>query len=100
VLQSNITRQHNHSDTFLPYCRANGIFNDIRQLVRMRNEFAIMTTFFKELIGMCFLKITTANLGRWDMGCDRQHRSTAAMSIKQTIDEVQITGAARSRTNG
>src|SRR5450755_5081723 len=46
---------------------------------------------------MGLLKVAAADLAGRNLGRDRQHRGAAAVRIEQTVDEMKVTGPARSR---
>src|ERR1700758_5264290 len=58
--------------------------------MRRRDELAVVATLLKERLRMGLLKITTADLRRGDVRCDPEHGDARAVTIKQTVDEVQI----------
>src|SRR5215217_2043572 len=58
-----------------------------------------MAAFGKQGLWMCFLKVTAADFRGRNLRCDRQDRRAAAMSIEQSIDEVQIAWPAGARTD-
>jgi hypothetical protein len=51
-----------------------------------------VTAFFEKNFRMSFLEISGADLTAWNMRCDREHRSIAAMSIEESVDQVKVTG--------
>jgi hypothetical protein len=49
---------------------------------------------------MGFLKVPKANLSRWNMRRDSEHRNVIAVAIEKTIDQVQIARPATARAHG
>ena len=49
---------------------------------------------------MRLLKIAAADLGRWDLGRDGEHRRAAAMGVVEPVDEVQVARPAAPGTDG
>src|ERR1700677_2382347 len=43
---------------------------------------------------MSFLKISGSDLTTWNMRCDREYWSIAAMSIEESVDQVKVAGTA------
>ncbi len=58
-----------------------------------------MAALAKQEFGLRLLEIARANLGRWYVGRDRQHRHATAMAVEEAVDQVQISGTAGSCTN-
>lgn len=48
---------------------------------------------------MGLLEISGSDLGRRNMGRDRQHRHARAVAIEQAIDEMQVAGSATTGTH-
>jgi hypothetical protein len=53
-----------------------------------------VTAFFEKNLRMSFLEIPGADLTAWNMRCDREYWSIAAMSIEKSVDQVKVAGAA------
>src|SRR5580658_8133582 len=98
-LERHISRDHDYGNTALSYRLANRDFKDPRHLARSGDEFAIMAALFEKRRRMCFLEIPRADLGRGDLGRNRQNRNARAMTVKQTIDQVEIARPAASGAN-
>src|SRR5258708_1236081 len=64
-----------------------------------RNRLRITGAFPKRRLGMGFLEIARADLGRGNVSRDRHYRHARAVAVEQTIDEVQVAGAATSGAN-
>jgi hypothetical protein len=71
-----------------------------RHLLGVGDELAIMAALFEQCLGVRFLEIARADLGRGDVGRDGQNRHARAMAVEQTVDEVQIARPAAPGTNG
>jgi hypothetical protein len=55
---------------------------------------------FEQGLGMRFLEIARADLGRGNVGRDGQNRHARAMAVEQAVDEVQIARPAAPGTDG
>ena len=98
--QRDVAGDDDDGDAAPPDGRANGVFQHVRQLRRIGNQFAIMAAFPEQVLRMRLLKIAAADLGRRNLRGDGEHRRAAAMRIEQAVDEMQIAGAARPRADG
>ncbi len=58
-----------------------------------------MAAFPEQILRMRLLKIAAADFGGRNLRGNRQHRRAAAMRVEQPVDEMQVAGAARSRTH-
>jgi hypothetical protein len=65
-----------------------------RYLRGVRNRLAIVTAVGEQPLGMGFLKVSAANLPGGNVSGDGQHGHTAAMAVVETVDQVQVPGAA------
>ena len=97
--QRNIARDDDDGDAAPPHGRANGVFQDVRQLRRIGNQFAIMAAFAEQVLRMRLLKIAATDFGGRNLRGDGEHRRAAAMRIEQAVDEMQIAGTARPRAD-
>ena len=84
-----------HGDAAPPDRRADGVFQHIRKLRRIGNQFAVMAAFPEQVLRMGLLKVAAADFGGRNLRGDRQHRRAAAVRIEQAVDEMQIARAAR-----
>src|SRR5271169_1481498 len=69
-------------------------------LIGARDQLAIVAAFLEQLLRMRFLKITRADLRRWNLRGDREDGHARPVAIEQTIDEVQVAGPAAASANG
>ncbi len=65
-----------------------------RHLLGGRNQLAIAAAFAEQLVGVGLLKITGADLGRGNVGGDRNDRHARALAVVEAVDQVQVTRAA------
>src|SRR6266542_3485301 len=63
---------------------------DTRHLFRMGNQLTVMATFAKELFRMGLLEVPAADFTARNMRCNRQDWDTAAVSVIQTVDQMEI----------
>src|ERR1700722_3008381 len=92
-LQGDITwnRHYGH-----PFIRERGLDGDLqypRNLRRLGNQFAVMTTLPEKLIRMRLLKIVAADLLAGNLSRQSQYRDSATMAIVKPIDQMHIAGA-------
>ena len=97
--QRDVAGDDDNRDAAPPYGRADGILQNIWELRRIGNQFAIVTAFPEQILRMRLLKIAAADFGRWNLRGNGQHRRAAAVRIEQAVDEMQIAGAARPGAN-
>ena len=97
--QRDVAGDDDDGDAAPPHRRANGVFQHVRQLRRIGNQFAIMAAFAEQILRMRLLEIAAADFGGRNLRGDRQHRRAAAVRIEQAVDEMQIAGAARARAH-
>lgn len=53
-----------------------------------------MAALAEQLLRMGFLKIAAADFAGWDVGGDGQHRDMVAMTVKQTVNQMQVARSA------
>ena len=51
------------------------------------------------MLRMRFLKIGEPDFGRRDVSCDRKNGQVTTMAVEQTVNQMQISGAAAARTH-
>ena len=51
-----------------------------------------MAALLEQRLGMSLLEIAAADLCAWDLSGNGQHRNTAAMTVEQPVDQVQVPG--------
>ena len=71
-----------------------GDFQDTRHLFGLGDQFAEVAALRKQMFGMRLLKISTANFVAGNLGGDGEDRDAAAVAIVETIDQVEVAGAA------
>ena len=96
----NVAGQHDDGDTALRDGGLNGDFQNPRHLLRLRNQFAIMTAFAEQTFRPRLLKIVAANFLAGNVRRNRQHRHAAAMAVVKAVDQMQIARPAASGANG
>src|SRR5215470_16056036 len=98
LAQCYVARNDNDGNPAQADRRANRVLQDVRQLARVGNEFAVVAAFAKEILRMRLLEIASADLGGGNLGGNREHRNPASVSVEQSIDEMQIAWSAGART--
>src|ERR1700682_471968 len=96
-LKRNVPGNDDDADTPLIDRTTYGDFERAGHLFDGRNEFAIAGAFPKKLLGMGFLEIARADLGRGNVSRDGHTRRPRAVAVEQAIDQVQV---ARTATSG
>jgi hypothetical protein len=59
-----------------------------------------VASFAEPVLRMGLLEIARPDLGRREVGRDRQHRQRRAMAVEQAVDEMQVAGATASGAHG
>ena len=59
-----------------------------------------MAAFLEQRLRMRLLEIAGADLGRWDLRGDGEHRHARAVTIEQAVDEMQIARPAAAGADG
>ena len=98
--QPDVAGDDHHRHALLGDGDTNRLFEDARHLVGVGDELDIMRALGEELLGMRFLEVGAADLGARDLGGDRQHRHAAAVAVEQSVDQMQVAGAAASGADG
>jgi hypothetical protein len=99
-LQSDVARNYNDRHATPADRFADRDLEDTRHLIGGRHELAIVTAFLEKRLRMCLLKKAGSDLGRRDMRRNGKHGDTGAAAIEQSVDEMQVPGAATSRADG
>jgi hypothetical protein len=68
-------------------------------LFGLRNQFAIVAALREKMFRMGLLEVSAADFIAGDLRRDGEDGNTAAMAVVKTVNQVQISGAAASRTN-
>src|SRR5262249_21106619 len=76
-----------------------GDVEDARHLIGARDELAIMTAFLEQCFRVRLLEIAAADFGGGDLRGDREHGDPRAVTIEQSVDEVQVAGPAAPRAD-
>ena len=100
VSQGHITGQGNHRHSAPG---EGGLHSDLEHpghLFGMRHELAVMAALCKEVLRMRLLTVPTPDLGTRNLGGDRQHGNTAAMTIVEPINQMQVTRSTAAGTHG
>src|SRR6202007_380624 len=64
------------------------------------NDLNVMTAFLEEKFGVRGLEVVGPDLRARDVGCDRQDRSTASVTVEKPVDQMQIARPAASCADG
>src|SRR6204780_2179579 len=89
-----VAGQHDYGHSAFSDCTLHGDVKNTLKLLRIRNQLTVVTAFFEKNFRMSFLEISSADLTAWNMRCDREYRSIAAMSIEESVDQVKVAGTA------
>jgi hypothetical protein len=100
LLQGNVAGDHHHRHAALGDGDANGLLQDARHMLGIRDELDIVRAFAEQLLRMRFLEVGAADFGARDVRGDRQDRNAAALAVIQAVDEVEVAGAAAPRADG
>ena len=68
-------------------------------LFRLRNKFAIVAALCEEMFRMGLLEVSASYFIARDLRCDGENRYSAAVTVVEPVDQVQISGTATSSTN-
>jgi hypothetical protein len=98
--QRHIPWDHYHRNAVPGNRRAHGDAQHARHLLRLRNQFAVVTAILEQLLRMRFLKVAAANFTTGNLRRNSQHRHAAAMTIVKAVDEMKIAGSATARAYG
>ena len=60
------------------------------------NQFTVITALGEEMFRLGFLKISAADFMAWNLRRDGEDGDTAAMTVVESVDQMQVTGAATS----
>src|SRR5580698_4685258 len=96
VFVRDVAGQNNDCYAPLRYCRAHGYGKNPGHLVRLGDHATIVATVLEYLLRICLLKICCSQFGTGNLRGNREHWNATAMTVEQTIDEVQVTGATAS----
>src|SRR5580692_7340682 len=66
---------------------------------RIGNEFDVVTAFLEKSLRVSLLKIFGADLGARDVCGDREHRNAAPLTIKESVEEIQVSRSATTRSD-
>ena len=94
--QYHIARNGYNSNTAPRDC---GLHRDLQHaghLLRLRDQFTIMTALTEELIRMSLLKVSTSDFTARNLRGDGEDGDAAPMAIVEAIDEVQVARSAAS----
>ncbi len=99
-LERDIPRHHHDRDTALGDGDAHGTIQDLRQLLRPRDQFDIVAALLEQDLGVRRLEVVDADLRAGDVRGDRQHGDAVALAIEQPVDQVQVARAATAGADG
>ena len=95
-----VAGQHDHAYPAFSKCALHRDVKHALELLRVRNQLAIVAAFLEQDFRVGLLKISRADLTRGNMRGDRKHRSIASMSVEKAVDQVQVARAAASPAAG
>lgn len=99
LLQRDRAGNDHHGDAALAHGRADRGFEDVGQLLRVRDHLAEMAAIAEQLLGPRRLEVVEADLARRDVGGDRQNRRAGAVGVEQAVDEVEVARSAGAGTD-
>ena len=94
-----VTRYCNDGDPAFGDRRLNRNLQRARHLLRFRDEFAVVTALCEEMLRICFLEVVASDFRTGNLRGDRQNRNPAPMTIVESVDQMEISGAAATRTH-
>ena len=87
VAQRHVAGDHDDRDAALADGGADRGLEHVGQLGRARDHLAIDAAFAEKVLRMRLLEIVRADLGRRDVGCDRQNGGPRPVAVEQAVDE-------------
>src|SRR5882724_1948722 len=93
MLQRDIAGNGNDSNATLGDGGLHGNLEHARHLLRLRYQLAVMAALREEMLGISFLKISTANFPARNLSGDGEDWNAAALTVVEAINQVHIPGA-------
>src|ERR1019366_7909770 len=87
LTQSDITGENNNCYASFGECGLDCDLQDTRHLLRLRNDFAVVTAFAKYAFPMSLLEILSSDFATRNMACNREYRNATAVGIVQSINQ-------------
>ena len=98
--QGDVAGEGDDGDTAARDGGLHGDFKDTRHLIGLRDEFAIVAALRKEMLRVGLLEIAAADFVAGDLRGDGQNGDAAAVAVIESVDEVEIAGAAAAGAYG
>src|SRR5208337_873749 len=99
IVQSHVTRQDNYGNATPRDRGLHGNLKHAGHLFRMRNQLAIVAALREKMFRVGLLEVPAAYLIAWNLRRDGQDGHAAAVAVVESVDQVQVSGAATSRAN-
>ena len=93
-LQRHVAGQHHHRDAAVNHRFTHGDGQHLRNLFRGGDQLAVVAAFAEQFLRMGLLKIAAADFAGGDVGGNGQYRYMVTMTVKQTVDQMQVTRSA------
>ena len=85
ISHGHITRNSNYSDTAAGNCILDRDFKHAWHLLRLGDQFAVMTALREEMLRISLLKVSAADLITRDLSRNGKDRNTAPMTVVEAI---------------
>src|SRR6266404_8359550 len=96
----NVSRQRDYRNATPRQRRLDRDLEDARHLLRVRNQFTVMTALREKMFRIGLLKISAPDFMTRDLRRNSQNRHTAAVTIIESIDQMEIAGSRTPGTDG
>jgi hypothetical protein len=97
--EEDLAWHHHDGDAVLLYRGPHRHLEDARRHLRGADQFAVDAALTEQVLGMRFLEVLRPDLAARDVRRDREHRHPAALGVEQSVDQVQVAGAAAARAH-
>jgi hypothetical protein len=99
VSQSHVARQDDDGNAAPRDCGLYGNFENSGHLVGLRHQFAIVAALREEMFRVGLLEVSAANFIARDLRRDGEDRNPAAVTVVESVNQVQISGTAAPGAN-
>jgi hypothetical protein len=93
-LQRHVAGNHDDAHAAFQDRPAHRDLKHARHLLWTRHELAIARALLEQALGMSLLEIVRTDLHGRDLRRDRHHGNARALAVEETVDEMEVTGAA------
>jgi hypothetical protein len=98
--ESDVPGQNDNGNAALGNRDADSPLENLRKQLGIGDELYVVAAIPEQAFRMGRLKVVDPDLGAGDVGGDRQNRHAIALTVKQTIDQMQIAWTAAAGANG